>query len=163
MQTVCLFSFSSALCTTNLCLSVLRRQVPTPARSQSLHLNHKRRRITPRPRKWLLSKSNWEASTASGNAHRYDRSLPSLLSHRHTVKTYNKVFTQEVCLPLHRARRTSPTWTATSRTAARTASPSPRDPTAAAAAAKRSRPRANPRKRKVRLHTPAALCFLFLS
>lgn len=65
-----------ALCVTDLCRNVFS-QVPTLAGSQSLHPNHKRRRIMPRPRKWLLSKSNWEVSTARGNAHQYE---PFLLS-----------------------------------------------------------------------------------
>lgn len=75
-------------------------QVPTPARSQSLHQNHKRRRTMPKPRKWLLSKSNLEASTASGNAHRYDPPLHLslfLLPCLHTFDT-TKRFYLNVCL-----------------------------------------------------------------
>ncbi len=87
--------FSSALRDWRPPFCFVCRQVPTPARSQNRHRNHKRRRIMPRPRKWLLSRSNWEVSTASGNAHRYEPS-PSL-SHFSCAPTYswdayNKVF-----------------------------------------------------------------------
>ena len=62
-----------------------------------------------------------------------------------------------ICLPPLdglRARRTSPTWTATLTTPASTASPCQTAPPAAAAAPRRS-PRANPRRRRV---SPVCVC-----